>query len=84
MTQPTDEGPAMARFAYYGIIAPGDEPEVSELSPSDLSSLAQMIQERIEHHEREVKRLECIKKRIKRRIRRNQNGQPNPQSQRDD
>lgn len=36
-TQPTDEGPAMARFAYYGIIAPGDEPGIEEEGQGEMN-----------------------------------------------
>lgn len=61
---PTDEGIAMARFAYYGIVAPEDETAASNLAPAGLSSLAQMIQAQVEYHLREIERLEEIKKRL--------------------
>lgn len=50
--------------------------DFDHLSPAELSSLAQMIREQIEYCEREVKRLECVRRKlIRQQAKGNRNGQ---------
>lgn len=45
---------------------PTEQAETDNLTAAELSSLVDMIQAQIEWHEREVARLECIRKRLRR------------------
>ena len=68
MTNPHDEGHALARYAYYGITTPADEAEAASLDLAEVSSLIDLVLSQIEYCQAEIARLRPILHRLQNRI----------------